>query len=243
MTTSPDLEIFRLAIKQRSSSGMRHPQQCFSVVLDTREGNEYMATNRWVQRIATVVVGALVRSVVNAATREVGKRLSGSRLNSTSSRGAKRSTVAGNRARSARPRSTQGHNSTMSDVISYEANDQNNRPDPGEVVWTWVAYEDDPSQGKDRPVLLIGEPTEGEFYALQLTSKDHDRDAEQEERAGRLWMDIGTGAWDRQGRPSEVRLNRLLTVAEADIRREGHSLDRAIFEEVVAEAQRVNDWK
>ena len=26
-------------------------------------------------------------------------------------------------------------------------------PDPGEVVWTWVAYEDDPTQGKDRPVL------------------------------------------------------------------------------------------
>ena len=29
-------------------------------------------------------------------------------------------------------------------------------PDPGEVVWGWVPYEDDPSQGKDRPVLLIG---------------------------------------------------------------------------------------
>jgi hypothetical protein len=22
------------------------------------------------------------------------------------------------------------------------------RPDPGEVVWTWVPYEDDPNQGK-----------------------------------------------------------------------------------------------
>ena len=29
-------------------------------------------------------------------------------------------------------------------------------PDPGEVVWAWVPYEDDPSQGKDRPVLVIG---------------------------------------------------------------------------------------
>ena len=28
-------------------------------------------------------------------------------------------------------------------------------PDPGEVVWAWVPYEDDPSQGKDRPVLLL----------------------------------------------------------------------------------------
>ena len=30
------------------------------------------------------------------------------------------------------------------------------RPDPGEVVWAWVPYEEDPSQGKDRPVLVIG---------------------------------------------------------------------------------------
>ena len=29
-------------------------------------------------------------------------------------------------------------------------------PDPGEVVWAWVAYEDDPTQGKDRPVVVIG---------------------------------------------------------------------------------------
>ena len=48
------------------------------------------------------------------------------------------------------------------------------RPDPGEVVWTWVPYEDDPSQGKDRPVLVIGE--EGDrLLALPLTSRDHDR--------------------------------------------------------------------
>jgi hypothetical protein len=32
-------------------------------------------------------------------------------------------------------------------------------PDPGEVVWTWVAFEDDPSIGKDRPVAVIGAPS------------------------------------------------------------------------------------
>ncbi|MEO7447120.1 MAG: type II toxin-antitoxin system PemK/MazF family toxin, partial [Humibacillus sp.] len=48
------------------------------------------------------------------------------------------------------------------------------RPDPGEIVWTWVPYEEDHSQGKDRPVLVIGR--EGDWLvALQLTSKDHDR--------------------------------------------------------------------
>lgn len=105
------------------------------------------------------------------------------------------------------------------------------RPDPGEVVWTWVPYEEDHTQGKDRPVLLIGR--EGRWLlALQLTSQDHDRDAEQERRAGRLWVDIGSGAWDRQGRPSEVRVNRVLRVDPAAVRREGAVLDRARFEEV-----------
>ncbi len=30
------------------------------------------------------------------------------------------------------------------------------RADPGEIVWTWVTYEEDPTRGKDRPVLVVG---------------------------------------------------------------------------------------
>ena len=48
-------------------------------------------------------------------------------------------------------------------------------------------------------MLVIGEEGD-ELLALQLTSKDHDRDAEQELRDGRVWMDVGTGAWDSQRR-------------------------------------------
>jgi hypothetical protein len=110
------------------------------------------------------------------------------------------------------------------------------RPDPGEVVWTWVPYEDDPSQGKDRPVLVIGE--EGDrLLALQLTSRDHDVDAVQEHRDGREWMDIGIGGWDAHRRPSEVRLNRLLRIDPAGVRREGAALPREIFDAVLAAAQ------
>ncbi|MFE5309291.1 type II toxin-antitoxin system PemK/MazF family toxin [Isoptericola sp. NPDC056605] len=105
-------------------------------------------------------------------------------------------------------------------------------PDPGEVVWTWVPYEEDHSQGKDRPVLLVGR--DGPWLlALQLTSKDHDRDAAQEARYGRLWMDVGAGAWDPRKRPSEVRLNRILRVDPGKVRREGAVLDRKTFDAVV----------
>ncbi|QAY71499.1 type II toxin-antitoxin system PemK/MazF family toxin [Xylanimonas protaetiae] len=106
-------------------------------------------------------------------------------------------------------------------------------PDPGEIVWTWVPYEEDHRQGKDRPVLLVGR--DGQWLlALQLTSKDHDRDVQQEARAGRYWMDIGTGPWDKQGRPSEIRLNRVIRVAPQAVRREGAVMSKALFAQVTA---------
>ena len=110
------------------------------------------------------------------------------------------------------------------------------QPDPGEVVWGWVAYEDDPSQGKDRPVLLVGSDGPS-LLGLMLTSKDHDRDAADEARWGRQWMDVGSGGWDRQGRPSEVRLDRLIRLDRSAVRREGAALDRAVFDRVVAAAR------
>ena len=111
------------------------------------------------------------------------------------------------------------------------------RPDPGEVVWGWVPYEDDPRQGKDRPVLLVGRDGD-RLLGLMLTSKDHDRDSAQEARAGRHWMDVGTGGWDRERRPSEVRLDRLIELSAADVRREGAALERALFDRVIAGARR-----
>ncbi len=105
--------------------------------------------------------------------------------------------------------------------------------DPGEVVWTWVPYEEDHREGKDRPVLIIGRDHEW-LLGLLLTSKDHDRDAAQEARSGRLWMDIGTGEWDPQRRPSEVRINRILRIDPDGVRRIGAVLDREVFEAVAA---------
>ena len=116
------------------------------------------------------------------------------------------------------------------------APEQDGRPDPGEVVWAWVPYEDDPAQGKDRPVLLVGRDGH-ELVGLQLTSKDHDRDAEDEARAGRHWMDVGSGDWDSRRRPSEVRLDRLLRLRESEVRREGAALPRSVFDAVVAAAR------
>ena len=103
--------------------------------------------------------------------------------------------------------------------------------DPGEIVWTWVPYEEDPTQGKDRPVLVVGWEAD-RVLGLMLTSKDHDRNAAREARRGRFWLDIGSGPWDSRRRESEVRLDRVLCLDPATIRREGAIVDPALFARV-----------
>ena len=83
--------------------------------------------------------------------------------------------------------------------------------DPGEVVWTWVPWEEDPTQGKDRPVVIIGRRG-STLVGVPLTSKAHDREPQ---------VLVGTGPWDRDGRPSYAKLDRVLEVDAAQVRREG----------------------
>ena len=111
------------------------------------------------------------------------------------------------------------------------------QPDPGEIVWAWVPYDDDPGQGKDRPVLIIARDGD-KLIGVMLTSKDHHRDHDQEAHEGRYWSDIGSGSWDHQGRESEVRTNRLIPLDPAAMRREGAVLDEIRFAQVAAEVER-----
>ena len=104
-------------------------------------------------------------------------------------------------------------------------------PDPGEVVWAWVPYDEGDGRGKDRPVLVVGR--RGADLVGLLSSQDHDRDAADEARYGRTWMDVGRGGWDPRRRPSEVRLDRLLLLPPGSARREGAALGRVVFEDVV----------
>jgi hypothetical protein len=113
------------------------------------------------------------------------------------------------------------------------APDRDGDPDPGEVVWAWVPYEDDPSQGKDRPVLVIGyERDGGRLVAVPLSSRDH-----ADRRDAGEWVPVGTGAWDRERRESFADADRVLRFAPRDVRREGAALPRDRFDAVVARAR------
>lgn len=106
--------------------------------------------------------------------------------------------------------------------------------DPGEVVWTWVPFEEDHSKGKDRPVLLIAH--DGDWLlGVSLTSKDHDRDATQEAGQGRYWVDVGTGPWDNHGRPSEARVDRVIRINPGQVRRIGGQVGEQTFAVVARE--------
>ena len=108
------------------------------------------------------------------------------------------------------------------------------RPVPGEVVWTWVAYDHDSREGKDRPVLVLS--VDGaRLSVLELRSRRDRR----ERRSRQVWLELGLGDWDRSGRESEVRLDRLLTVSIYDARRVGSELDPRLFEEVLAARRRL----
>ncbi|UXA11712.1 type II toxin-antitoxin system PemK/MazF family toxin [Mycobacterium sp. SMC-8] len=117
--------------------------------------------------------------------------------------------------------------------VSY-APDLDGRADPGEIVWTWVAFEDDPNRGKDRPVLVVGRDR-NILFGLMLSSQDHHRDQPN-------WVGIGSGTWDYDGRPSWVRLDRVLDVPEEGIRREGAILERRVFEVVAARLRADYSW-
>lgn len=114
------------------------------------------------------------------------------------------------------------------------APDLDGRADPGEIVWTWVVYEDDPTKGKDRPVLVVGRERQT-LLGLMLSSQPrHTHDP--------AWVGIGSGDWDHEGRPSWVRLDRVLDVPEESIRREGAIIDRITFEIVATRLRTEYRW-
>jgi len=117
--------------------------------------------------------------------------------------------------------------------IAY-APEPDGAPDPGEIVWTWVPYEENDGRGKDRPVLVIGRLDAQRVIGFALTSKPHN--------AERDYVSLGVGEWDRDRRPSWLDMGRILRVDEQGMRREGAVLDRERFGRVAEALGRRYGW-
>jgi mRNA-degrading endonuclease toxin of MazEF toxin-antitoxin module len=119
-------------------------------------------------------------------------------------------------------------------VVAY-APDADGAPDAGEIVWTWVPYEERDGRGKDRPVLVIGRQDSSRVYAVRLTSTPHPDSPDH--------VALGPGEWDAQRRPSWVDIGQLYSVHERGMRREASALDAARFAPVAGALQRRYGWR
>ena len=114
----------------------------------------------FIKRLLAIFIQAAGQSVQDEM------RSSKRRKRSSSSRSA------GTQAHSPKARTASGKENKVWDVrtlglppFQYAPNPDGDA-DPGEVVWTWVSYEDDPSQGKDRPVVVLARVPEGLVVAI-----------------------------------------------------------------------------
>ncbi|MFF1573726.1 type II toxin-antitoxin system PemK/MazF family toxin [Leifsonia sp. NPDC058292] len=107
--------------------------------------------------------------------------------------------------------------------------------DPGEIIWTWVPYEERDGRGKDRPVLVVASEPGSSVLAVQLTSQEHPGRPE--------YVPVGTGAWDAQRRPSYAVLDRVFRVHQSGMRREAAALDARRFEAVRAALGARYGWR
>lgn len=104
--------------------------------------------------------------------------------------------------------------------LGYRPRHPDGRPDPGEIVWAHVPFADDPSKGKNRPVLIVGRAENGNLVGVQLTSKLH--------RKG-----IGI-EWGPDRQRSVIRTDRLIQVDPANnFRKEGAYVRKPEFQSIV----------
>ena len=109
------------------------------------------------------------------------------------------------------------------------------QPDPGEIVWAWVPYAEDPSRGKDRPLLVIARADRDRSWAMKLTSKPHDGDRDH--------LPLGTGDWDRERRPSWLDVDQIYLVPAAGVRRVAGALDRSTYLRVAQKLSQRYGWR
>ncbi|WP_371652946.1 MULTISPECIES: type II toxin-antitoxin system PemK/MazF family toxin [unclassified Streptomyces] len=97
------------------------------------------------------------------------------------------------------------------------------RPQPGEIWWADVPYEDGPGS-KDRPCLVLSVRGDSALVA-KITSKFH------EEQAGVIPLPPGT-VGDAQGRPSFLETDELRDVALWEFRRRVGVVDPTVWDQV-----------
>lgn len=116
-------------------------------------------------------------------------------------------------------------------VIFYSP-DVDGQADPGEIVWIFAPT---PGEAQERALLVVGRSRYRGILGLLISPNDKHANDDN-------WIDIGSGQWDREGRRSWVRLDKLIQVPEHALRREGMLFPRGRFERVAAALRNDYGW-
>lgn len=189
-----------------------------------------MSVKNSVTKIVARVGGAVRNILTSPETRRMIGKAAHAALHSLDSKNAD-NRIARNGGRPTASRTSRS--SSYARKIVYQP-DIDGAADPGEIVWTWVEYEEENGEGKDRPVLVVGR-NRHTLLGLMLSSQDRRANDPH-------WMTLGKGSWDSQGRVSYIRLDRILEVPEEGIRREGAILDRMRFNQVADRLRKDYGW-
>lgn len=106
--------------------------------------------------------------------------------------------------------------------------------DPGEVVWFWSPECDADNHPKERSIVVVGRHND---HILGLITSPNEAHREESD-----WLDIGTGPWNDQGRQSWVRLDKIISVPESDIRRSGAVIPNRRFERIAQRLRSDFGW-
>ena len=106
--------------------------------------------------------------------------------------------------------------------------------DPGEVVWFWAPPSSADEQATERAMVVVGRS--GPYVVGLATSTNREHATET------TWLDIGSGPWDDAHRRSWVRLDKIVKVPEAAIRRQGALIPEHRFNRIADRLRRDYGW-
>lgn len=112
----------------------------------------------------------------------------------------------------------------------YYAPDMDGQAEPGEVVWFNPST--DPPQ--ERSMLVVGRNRHDVLGLLISGEENHTDDDD--------WLTIGSGEWQTSGEPCWVRLDKVLSIPEEDVRRRGTLFPPRRFERIADTLRRRFDW-
>ncbi|WP_052867071.1 type II toxin-antitoxin system PemK/MazF family toxin [Streptomyces niger] len=169
-----------------------------------------MGTSWWWPAVLAVVVLALVAAIVDGRAR--------------SDRGPKRRRPGRGPARDGRPTVRPGSRRPGDrPVRTRPGKDLRVLPEPGEIWWAMVPFEDS-AAAKDRPCLVLA-VRDGSALVAKITTRYH------AERPGVIALPPGT-VGDARNRPSFLETDELREVAVADFRRRAGAADPQLWRRV-----------